>query len=53
MIIKFNGGKLAWLCENCRAIIATGNNIPTDLNKNKEYFCCAECEKEYKLKTKK
>lgn len=25
---KFNGGKGALLCPDCRRIVATGNNIP-------------------------
>lgn len=50
MIKKFNGGRLALLCENCYVIICQGNNIPDNLNENKCYFCSEKCKHDYNIK---
>lgn len=47
MIIKFNGGRGALLCEHCGAICATGDRIPKqyqlDLNHGDLVFCSDKC----------
>lgn len=57
MRIKFNGGNLALLCENCSVICATGHNIPAqymlDHNHGDLVFCSDKCRDEYLEKIKK
>lgn len=39
-IIKFNGGRLAILCNSCRTIVKQGNGIKEeDLNSKEPLFC--------------
>jgi ferredoxin len=48
-IIKFNGGNLALLCSNCRAIIKTGKEFtPEEMNfalkdRHLDPQYCAQC----------
>ena len=45
--IKFNGGYVALLCENCGVIIATSDRIPSHYRTNTDcgdlIFCSEKC----------
>jgi len=53
IIYKFNGGLGAVLCNNCHAIIWTGNNMPDELKKSENFydlgpfFCDDKCKQEF------
>ena len=51
MNIKFNGGNLALLCDQCSVICATGDRIPSDYRTNHNQqtyvFCCEECKQKW------
>ena len=55
-IVKYNGGRGALLCEACRVIVATGNDIPKHLlcnpSENEHYFCSEECRDKKNKKNK-
>lgn len=51
MTIKFNGGKLALLCDKCGVICATGDRIPQFCFNNDArdelVFCSSKCMQDY------
>lgn len=48
MAIKFNGGKLALICDSCGVILATGSEIPKKAFENDTVWVCDdECAIKY------